>query len=261
MIDMSKTEQVARRGFLFAGVSVLAANTLPKITASSSAERETLARDISHGAHNKNERGAVLEAIGAAGPNGLEDMRAVLTKNALTGVLFASAKLLTQEVFNHLKIDSAHFMQHESQKQYLELLRSAPLDTIFTTCLAAPIIEEVVFRLLPSQYADRNENMGLAWNIGIPISAVFALMHNITQDRSKPFLKSFSFDTESFSVPAFAAGLVFWYLQRTYGIQASMIAHIASNSTQTSVQIAKLLMTATSDIQVEGKPESSSKID
>jgi membrane protease YdiL (CAAX protease family) len=197
-------------------------------------------------------RQKLLDAIGYGSPLQTADIGTSVAKNALIGTLWAGARLLTQEVLNHCGVDSSQLTQHPSQKLYLETLRSKPIETLLMTCVAAPILEEVVFRALPSSLLDQRGEHGLSWSAGIPISLMFTLAHNIVPDKSKPL--NLSFDASSISIPTFAAGLVFWYLQRTAGVDAAIVAHMANNCTLQAVQIAKMLNAAT-----ETEPLHSSK--
>lgn len=237
---MPDPQPTSRRGFLAAGITALAAASLPRLTSAVSEERSQSAENIlKEKSLPTLSRAELLDGLGYGSPLQTSDLRTVITKNALFGTMLATAKLLTQEALDHYGIESSHFMKHPSQKMYLEALPSKPLDTMFSTCIAAPILEEVIFRALPSALLDNRGQHGLAWGAGIPISALFTLAHNLVPDKTKPL--GVTFDCSSVSLPTFASGLVLWYLQRTAGVDAAIVAHMANNCTYQAVNIAKLL--------------------
>lgn len=111
----------------------------------------------------------------------------------------------------------------------------------FNISITAPIIEEAVFRLLPSRLYDRlfsnrpesnTKYMELSrreWVAGGIVSLLFGAVHNVTEK---------GFNTNTIPAAQTVMGLAFWKLQRTRGYTANTSAHAAINGSL--VAVAKL---------------------
>jgi len=123
-------------------------------------------------------------------------------------------------------------------KKTVEEIMSYPLHKlILLGGVMHPIFEEALFRGLPSLLISDHPKEDL-WEIGIPISAIFALAHNIKRD---DVTKNITFSTERIPIYQFVSGLFYWKMMRERGFLHAVAAHGTSNIIPLS--IAKLLYT------------------
>jgi len=95
------------------------------------------------------------------------------------------------------------------------------------------LIEEAVFRLIPSEYLAGRVGKGSRekrWDIGIPMSAIFALGHNIQRKNSSDILPRFTSFKEFVPFSHFMSGVFYWYLIREKGYNHAFLAHAAHNA-------------------------------
>lgn len=103
-------------------------------------------------------------------------------------------------------------------------VRSKILKTVLGSSVI-PAGEEFGFRLGPSaNFADFSSST--RWDVGIPSSIVFALMHNLIKDNET---KGFKFTKESIPITQFFGGLFYWKIFRERGYWHSVVAHGVSN--------------------------------
>lgn len=90
--------------------------------------------------------------------------------------------------------------------------------------IVAPIIEEVLFRAIPSAVINKIYPKGVGksmWSVGIPISYLFARAHRgEALDGGRDFIP----------VSQFVSGCFFWYLMRNRGFMHNLTAHAAHNA-------------------------------
>lgn len=108
------------------------------------------------------------------------------------------------------------FILKSKIKDKQEILK-APL---WYVCLAGPILEEVLFRLIPSLI------YGYSWSIGIAVSVVFGLLHS-SKLKGKKFIIDFD---DIHYIPTILAGLLLWYINAEYGFGYAVLAHVFNNS-------------------------------
>ena len=94
-----------------------------------------------------------------------------------------------------------------------------------------PIREELLFRVLPSGFL---RSAGQRWDVGVPVSAAFAAMHNLVPicDKTRaslPVSNSVKLSLDFVPLPQFLFGAFCWYLARRYGELAPVLAHVAHN--------------------------------
>ncbi len=97
--------------------------------------------------------------------------------------------------------------------------------------LFVPIREEVVFRVLPSGFL---RGGGSRWEAGIPLSIAFAAMHNLVPssehtEKSLPIGDRTKLSLDYVPLPQLLFGAFCWYLARSYGELAPVLAHVAHN--------------------------------
>ena len=134
-------------------------------------------------------------------------------------------------------------------KEDYEYLMSKPINEILLdAAVASPILEETLFRAIPSFVASGLGAKGNVWEVGIPTSAVFALVHNIgiNEDYKKEL------NMEKMPLYQFAGGLFYWYLMRERGFTHSVVAHSANNAV--AMTVAKVFHSAFSPDQKTGAP-------
>ena len=224
-----------RRHFLgFLGATAAAGMIVSRST-------KDISLDMSDKIESIDPQNKLHEEFGTIGANSLNNPIHLAEKSAITGILLALGKICTTQLLKELNIDADAFMKHNSQIELKKQLTKKPLDTVFHAIIAAPIIEEYLFRLMPSQMATKQGDRGLAWKTGIPTSILFSLLHNIKKDDNKKGFEKYSFDTEHFSIPTFLSGLTFWYIQRQYGVDNAIISHMTNNITHMAFNIYELL--------------------
>jgi len=91
--------------------------------------------------------------------------------------------------------------------------------------IAAPLIEETLFRILPSKIIDLfPEKKGkICWEAGIPISALFGFIHYPHALIPEPYKKKYIPATE------FLLGCYYWYIMRERGAKAAVEGHSLLN--------------------------------
>lgn len=80
-----------------------------------------------------------------------------------------------------------------------------------------PLIEEVLFRLIPAGF-------GTDWSVGIPATIIFAGVHNIVEVDGKVVL-----DLKTIPVTQFMGGVFYWYLMKYKGLDHAILAHMQNN--------------------------------
>lgn len=91
-----------------------------------------------------------------------------------TSLLFGTNRIV-HKVFEQLGIPEGN--KSISREDLTRLLRDKPIETLIVTGVLGPIGEEWLFRLIPSELlAGRSKEH--RWDIGIPTSVIFALIHN-----------------------------------------------------------------------------------
>ena len=94
-----------------------------------------------------------------------------------------------------------------------------------------PIREEIIFRVLPSGLLRSSDQR---WDVGVPVSAAFAAMHNLVpvSDKTRtslPVSNSAKLSLDFVPLPQFLFGAFCWHLARRYGELAPVLAHVAHN--------------------------------
>jgi hypothetical protein len=143
------------------------------------------------------------------------------------GVVLGFNYFVIQDLFSSMDLktgnaNEALIIQSLKENRFLQQLKS---------CVAAPVLEEIIFRLLPSKVIDyissngglKDQNGEIRWDVGIPVSLLFSGLHNIKKDGS-------GFSADVIPLQQFIGGLVLWYLQRKYGVDTAITAHATHNS-------------------------------
>lgn len=95
----------------------------------------------------------------------------------------------------------------------------------------APIAEEVMFRVIPSVCLRRQ---GAHWQVGIPTALAYAAAHNLVSSNAET-RRAISLGTNAklsldyVPLNQFMLGAFFWYLARTHGELAPVLAHVFNN--------------------------------
>lgn len=161
-----------------------------------------------------------------------EDPREYTETAVQQGLMFI-ANYVANGVFEKLGIP--HGNAAMDNDKLLKQLQEQPLATYANLCIAAPIAEELVFRLFPSHSV--GEAQGLHMEAGIPSSAIFSLIHNIHKDDYKKLELA-----KTVPVVQFIDGLFYWYLMREKGYDHAVLAHSINNTVP--LVIASLLLKA-----------------
>lgn len=101
------------------------------------------------------------------------------------------------------------------------MAKSAPLTFVALACVVAPIIEEFIFRYIPSKVVDfvdtlrsRDTTQNPALGTGILAATIFAAAHGLS----------------ALPIPQFLSGLFFWRSMRNYGYTGAVFCHAMQNS-------------------------------
>lgn len=145
------------------------------------------------------------------------------------------AKKIVSTIFT--KLDIEHGNKAINTEELMKKINDKPIETYLKSAVFFPIVEELIFRKLPSSFASRGleKENDKAWGVGITTSAIFSAMHNIT-DRDPP--GNLKFVTNSIPIEQFMGGLFYWYLIRERGLPHSILAHSMNNT----VAFAQLLL-------------------
>jgi membrane protease YdiL (CAAX protease family) len=134
--------------------------------------------------------------------------------------LMILAKLLVSKVFEQLKI--AHGNKSLKSEELIQFLQEKPLEGLIELGFIGPAMEETIFRLLPSVLIGKQ---GQRCDVGIPTSALFALIHNIEGDQLNTLKLA-----KSIPIAQFLGGLFYWYLMREKGFSHAVLGHTINNS-------------------------------
>ena len=139
--------------------------------------------------------------------------------------LFALANILSEYVFDKLGIKTGNASRADIEKD----IRERPLEALFEGIILTPMIEEMLFRLFPQILAMRSdwkrdeagEPAKIRWDLGIPVSLIFAGIHNLT---SKGFVH------DVIPIQSFLGGVFLWKIARERGIDHAVLFHAQHNT-------------------------------
>ncbi len=112
------------------------------------------------------------------------------------------------------------------------MIREKPAQLLAEDIIVTPPIEEAIFRLLPNLLIN-DSSKNNHWEVGIPISLVFAYLHN-SQDNEKP--GKYKFILNKFPLSHLFFGGYFWRTIRQKGYKHAVVAHATVNATIISVR-------------------------
>lgn len=109
------------------------------------------------------------------------------------------------------------------------------LDRIATEVVLGPLLEESLLRWLPSEIVDRvdSEPGNKHWEVGIPISVIFALLHISKKQQGETPLNT----VDVMPYKSFIMGIYYWYLTRERGIEHTAVSHMSNNALATSLSL------------------------
>lgn len=149
------------------------------------------------------------------------------TETIIGQSLMTVANILAISIFKKLEIECGN--PSLSDEKLLEWLKEKPIEGIIKGGILDPACEEALFRALPSRFLDKSDRSH-RWEIGIPVSVLFALMHNIGEDK----FEGLKFH-KSVPICQFTGGLFFWYLMREKGYSHAVLAHSIGNTIPLSI--------------------------
>ena len=109
-----------------------------------------------------------------------------------------------------------------------EFARNHPIrDYVHANCMM-PLLEEAMFRLVPSALfsEEKPPHVGLHWVTGLSANTIFALIHNV----GNPEAGKFTFSLDSLPLEQFILGAYCWYAQRKGGYVHAAGAHVLFNN-------------------------------
>jgi|GEM_PF-4701812 len=156
-------------------------------------------------------------------PNTPEEKPLTVVESAVISSLTVMGEIICNPVLKYLGIPTGTSMTQEFVEK--EILNKPWQEILPKITLLNPAIEEALFRWLPSELlAGQNKNE--VWGIGIPTSAIFALVHNIDEDK---VTKEKFLNLSKIPLWQFTSGLVYWHLMRKGGYFQALAGHGASN--------------------------------
>lgn len=149
---------------------------------------------------------------------GRKERRPSLINTALlTGAWYIGTDLLNGLIVRHTPIQDGCGMSERER----EALINKPRLYFMEAIVAAPILEETVFRKIPDLLLRRKADNPLS---AVATSAIFAGVHNIKTDGTG------GYETKKVPLQEFTDGLLYWYMYKKRGILHSMVAHATSNA-------------------------------
>ena len=90
-------------------------------------------------------------------------------------------ELIMNTIVAKLKIEQPSKVMQDPDR--IKSLIQKPFQDFILNAIAAPAIEETLFRLVPSAFIGKKG--GIRWDAGIPVSVIFALAHNLDVNEFK----------------------------------------------------------------------------
>lgn len=218
------TDEWSRRSFLKFLVALG-----PALTIGPSKTEASDSKDIP----SKKLEGAINKRIEKVGDKyrPIEEQDQSKLRTAVEASLMLAGEFIAREVFAKMGFKGAISFEEfkdDAQKTdtFLRLLFAMP------AVILMPIIEEIFFRAVPSEVLAGRKYRGSKekrWEMGIPVSILFALAHNLEKDKLTDSMKLASFG-EKIPLGQFIGGLFFWYLMREKGLSHAVIAHQVQNA-------------------------------
>lgn len=150
--------------------------------------------------------------------------------------LLIMAEMVSARILKALKIPVGNASLN--QKEIRGILEQDLSRIITRDGVVSSFFEEALCRALPN-FIVRGQPKESLWEIGIPVSAFFALCHNVKKDENTG---KRVFATDKIPLYQFVNGLFFWKMMRERGFPHAVAAHATINSVALSV--AKLLYEA-----------------
>lgn len=146
-------------------------------------------------------------------------------KSGLAQTTAKTAVYLTFAILAHPKlIEMGIPIGTGATKEDHEVYRkNMPLYASIAT-IAAPIIEESLFRFIPSLITSKRST---SWRLGTAASLVFALAHNLKTNENN----NTTLETKKIPLWQFVSGLLFWHIAKKHGIKNAIISHSLINGT------------------------------
>jgi hypothetical protein len=147
-------------------------------------------------------------------------------RTAIESVFVWAANIGVGMLADRLKI--AHGGHAADGEHYEEQLEESPYTVFARDNFLIPIIEEALFRLLPSAFfsEEKSPDVKLHWKTGLASTVVFAAIHNF----SKPEHNKIRIHLNSMPLEQLILGAYCWYAQRRGGFVHAAGAHIFYNN-------------------------------
>ena len=183
--------------------------------------------------------GSITQSLFTSGCDTLPKVdRSYETEEVITSVVEGSAfgigSLLFTVLSNKLGLRTGNagakeFGETTRRKQTSHPQEARQMQTMMDVIGIAvvPPIEEYFFRAWPSNHF-LGENKGVRWDVGLPMSLLFAVSHNISPIRLLEGKLPVNFDTVP--IQQFVGGMVFWKKFRETNLITVSAMHIASNA-------------------------------
>lgn len=161
--------------------------------------------------------------------NDLEADVASLSDTATQTLLYTLSEFVSAPIVRALRIPIGN--SGISEKVLREFMEKPLYKLLLDVGVETPLLEEAIFRALP-QLLVKNKTREDLWNVGIPTSVLFALVHNMKHDEEG---NEIVFATDRIPLYQFISGLFLWKLMRERGLPHSILAHGVNNSAALSV--------------------------
>lgn len=145
-------------------------------------------------------------------------------RNFKKTVLLSLGLLIVEILVNELTVRALPVDPKKRQihsEKMANKIKNEFVSTMLSAAVFAPLIEEFIFRAMPSAIADgiSSKHNSMQWKTGVISSLIFAILH----------------DFGRIPLTQFIGGLFFWQLQRTKGFAHNVVAHGTHNAAITLI--------------------------
>ncbi len=154
-----------------------------------------------------------------------ENKRQEFLITALQSILLFSVEAILFYLKDKLGIKKDGMLDRETLVLLEQELVKEHNQELFQQIIRQPFFETIFLQYIPSILSELTFGKGLNWQIGLPVTVLFALLHNVGKDEDGKI----KFDTEFIPWTQFLQGLFYWYLIRTAGPVSTMLAHSTHN--------------------------------
>jgi hypothetical protein len=155
----------------------------------------------------------------------LSHRRSALT-TAIQSIVMWVGNMTVSELLSKTKLE--HGGHAGDGQLYGEQMETRPVKTYLRDNFLIPVVEEMLFRLLPSSLfaEEKPPQVKLHWEVGIASTLVFGMVHNFSKQRPD----AITIHLKSLPLEQLIMGSYCWYAQRKGGFFHAAGAHVLYNN-------------------------------